>query len=62
MDPYQILSFIGKFSYEIELPNNLALVNPVFDLYLLKKVVGDPTSVVPLEGLGIKNLNMQGFW
>ncbi|WMV08991.1 hypothetical protein MTR67_002376 [Solanum verrucosum] len=51
--PYQILRRIGKVAYELELPNELALVHPVFHVSLLKKYVGDLTSIVPLEGLGV---------
>ncbi|KAK4729692.1 hypothetical protein R3W88_022680 [Solanum pinnatisectum] len=41
-------------AYELELPNELASVHPVFHVSMLKKCVGDPTSIVPLEGLGAK--------
>ncbi|WMV24790.1 hypothetical protein MTR67_018175, partial [Solanum verrucosum] len=50
---YQILRCIGKVAYELELPNELALVHPIFHVSMLKKCVGDPTSIVPLEGLGV---------
>ncbi|WMV45424.1 hypothetical protein MTR67_038809 [Solanum verrucosum] len=49
--PYQILRRVGKVVYELELPNELASVHPVFHVSVLKKCVGDPTSIVPLEGL-----------
>ncbi|WMV55123.1 hypothetical protein MTR67_048508 [Solanum verrucosum] len=52
--PYKILRRIGKVAYELDLPNELTLVHPVFHVSLLKKCVGDPTSIVPLEGLGVK--------
>ncbi|WMV13835.1 hypothetical protein MTR67_007220 [Solanum verrucosum] len=42
--PYQILRGIDKVAYELELPNELALVHPVFHVFVLKKCVGDPTS------------------
>ncbi|WMV08508.1 hypothetical protein MTR67_001893 [Solanum verrucosum] len=50
----QILSRIGKVAYELDLPNDLASVHPVFHVSLLKKCFGDLTSMVPLEGLGVK--------
>ncbi|WMV30165.1 hypothetical protein MTR67_023550 [Solanum verrucosum] len=52
--PYQILRRISKAAYELELSNDLASVHPVFHVSLLKKCVGDLTSIVLLEGLGVK--------
>ncbi|KAK4727160.1 hypothetical protein R3W88_032077 [Solanum pinnatisectum] len=52
--PYQILKRTGKVSYELDLPNDLALMHLIFHVSLLKKYVGDPTSIVPLEGFGVK--------
>ncbi|WMV45195.1 hypothetical protein MTR67_038580 [Solanum verrucosum] len=49
--PYHILRHIGKVSYELD--NDLASVHLVFHVSLLKKCVGDPTSIVSLESLGI---------
>ncbi|WMV25446.1 hypothetical protein MTR67_018831 [Solanum verrucosum] len=49
--PYKILKRAGKVAYELELPSELAAVNPVFHISLLKKCVGDPTSIVPLESV-----------
>ncbi|WMV24067.1 hypothetical protein MTR67_017452 [Solanum verrucosum] len=53
--PYRILKRIGKVAYELELPADLAAVHPVFHISLLKKFMGDPTSVVPLESVTLKN-------
>ncbi|WMV32950.1 hypothetical protein MTR67_026335 [Solanum verrucosum] len=44
-----------KVAYELELPNDLASVHPVFHVSLLKKCVGDPTSILPLDSIGIKD-------
>ncbi|WMV18336.1 hypothetical protein MTR67_011721 [Solanum verrucosum] len=52
--PYQILRRVGKVAYELDLPNQLATVHMVFHIFMLKKCVNDPTSIVPLEGLGVK--------
>ena len=30
-------------------------MHPVFNISLLKKCMGDPTSVVPLESMAVKN-------
>ncbi|WMV50559.1 hypothetical protein MTR67_043944 [Solanum verrucosum] len=54
VDPYQILRCIGKVAYDLDLPNELASVHPVFHVSMLKKCVGDSTSIVSLEGLGVK--------
>ncbi|WMV25018.1 hypothetical protein MTR67_018403 [Solanum verrucosum] len=52
--PYQILRRVGKVAYKIDLQNKLASVHPFFHVSRLKKCVGDPTSIVSLEGLGVK--------
>ncbi|WMV58067.1 hypothetical protein MTR67_051452 [Solanum verrucosum] len=52
---YRILRRVGKVYYELELPNDLASMHPVFHVSLLKKCVGDLTSIVLLESLGIKD-------
>ncbi|WMV37679.1 hypothetical protein MTR67_031064 [Solanum verrucosum] len=53
--PYHSLKRIGKVAYELDLPNDLALVHPVFHVSSLKNCVGDPTSIIPLESLSIKD-------
>ncbi|WMV58590.1 hypothetical protein MTR67_051975 [Solanum verrucosum] len=53
--PYRILKRIGKVAYELELPADLAAVHPVFHTSLLKKCVGDPASIVPLESVAVKD-------
>ncbi|WMV37464.1 hypothetical protein MTR67_030849 [Solanum verrucosum] len=53
--PYQILKRIGKVAYELELPADLVAVHPIFHISLLKKCVGDPASVVPLETVAVKD-------
>ena len=42
-------------SYKLELPADLAAVHLVFHISLLKKCVGDPTSVVPFESVAVKD-------
>ena len=41
--------------YELELPAELAAVHQVFHLSLLKKCVGNPASVVPLDSVVVKD-------
>ena len=45
---------VGTVAYDLELPTELAIVDPIFQISLLKKCVGDPTSVVPLEIVAVK--------
>ncbi|WMV09674.1 hypothetical protein MTR67_003059 [Solanum verrucosum] len=51
--PYQILKHVGKFAYELDLLNELAPVHPVLHVSMLRKCIGDPVSIIPLEGLGV---------
>jgi len=51
--PYQILKHVGKVAYELDLPNKLAPIHPVFHVSMLKKCIGDLVSIIPLEGLGV---------
>ena len=53
--PYMILKRIGKVAYELEFPAELAGVHSVFLISLLKKCVGDPISIVPLENEVVKD-------
>ncbi|WMV59239.1 hypothetical protein MTR67_052624, partial [Solanum verrucosum] len=52
---YKILKRVGKVAYELELPTELESVHPVFHISLLKKCVGDPTSIIPLESVAVKD-------
>ena len=45
---------VGKVAYELELLAELAAVHPVFHISLLKKCVGDPASIVPLQSVAVK--------
>ncbi|WMV25809.1 hypothetical protein MTR67_019194 [Solanum verrucosum] len=44
--PYRILKREGNVAFEFELPAELATVQPVFHISLLKKCVGDPATIV----------------
>ena len=54
MCPYEILQRVGKVTYEFKLPSELSLVHQVFHVFILKMLVGDPESIIPIEGLGVK--------
>ena len=47
--PYRILRRVGRVAYELELPSGLKSVHPVFHVSMLRKCVGDPSRVVPVE-------------
>ena len=53
--PYEILQMVGKVAYEMKLPSELASVHSVFHVSMLKKCIGDPESILPIEGLGVKD-------
>ena len=59
--PYEVLQRIGKVSYELKLPSELALVHPWFHVSMVKKFIGDVVSILPIEGLGVyENLSGSG--
>ena len=50
----------GKVAYELRVPNKLASVHLVFHVSILKKCIGDPVSIIPIEGLGVdENLSYE---
>ena len=51
--PYEILQHVGEVAFELALPTDLASLHPVFHVSMLKKVLGDPTSILPVEGFGV---------
>ena len=53
--PYEILQRVGKVAYELKLPSKLASVHSLIHVYMLKKCIGDPESILPIEGLGVKD-------
>ena len=52
---YEILQRVGKYAYELKLPSELALVDPIFHISMLKKCIGGLESLLPIEGLGVKD-------
>ena len=55
--PYEILERVGEVAYELALPAELASIHSVFHVSKLKKCLGDPTSSLPVEGLGLIDLS-----
>ena len=52
--PNEILKRVGSVLYELKLRNELAIIHPVFHVFMLKECIGDPISIFPLEGIGLK--------
>ena len=53
LGPYNILQRVGKVSYQLKLSRELAAVHPVFHVSILNKCIGDPASILRIEGLGV---------
>ena len=47
--PYEILQRVGNVAYKVKLPNDLASVHPVLNVLMLKKCLGNPASILPLQ-------------
>ncbi|WMV49468.1 hypothetical protein MTR67_042853 [Solanum verrucosum] len=46
---------LARNTYELELPQELAAVHPVFHVPMLKKYMGYPSLIIPTEYIGIKD-------
>ena len=58
--PYEILQRVGNVAYKLKLSNYLASVHPEFHVSMHKMFLGDPTSILPVEGLGVdENLSYE---
>ncbi|WMV40802.1 hypothetical protein MTR67_034187 [Solanum verrucosum] len=53
--PYRIAKRIDNVAYELELPQELAAVHPVFHISMSKKCIGDPSSILPTKSVRIKD-------
>ncbi|WMV09456.1 hypothetical protein MTR67_002841 [Solanum verrucosum] len=54
--PYRIAKRIDNVAYELELPQKIAVVHPVFHISMLKKCMGDPSLIIPTEDFEIKDI------
>ena len=52
--PYQILDSVGKVSYRVALPPLMSQVHLVFHISLLRKYVADPTHILPMQEVAMK--------
>ncbi|WMV54699.1 hypothetical protein MTR67_048084 [Solanum verrucosum] len=55
-DLSRISKRIGNVSNELKLPLELATVHPVFHIAMLKKCMGNPSLIIPIEDIGIKDI------
>ncbi|XP_069143511.1 uncharacterized protein [Solanum lycopersicum] len=51
--PYKILQRVGEMAYELTLPTELYSAHIFFHVFILKKFLGDPALILPIEGLGV---------
>ncbi|XP_015170387.1 uncharacterized protein [Solanum tuberosum] len=51
--PYKIIRKIGIVAYEFDLPSELEAVHPIFHVSLLRKCIGDPSRIMPIENICI---------
>ncbi|XP_060216535.1 uncharacterized protein LOC132644012 [Lycium barbarum] len=52
--PYRIVRRVGQVAYEYELPPELESVHPVFHTSMLRKCTRDPSQVVPIDNVQMK--------
>ena len=52
MGPYEIFQRVGKVAYDLKLLSELASIHSVFHVSTLKKCIGNPVFIPPIEGLG----------
>ncbi|MDV3181303.1 MAG: hypothetical protein Q8830_03850, partial [Candidatus Phytoplasma australasiaticum] len=43
----------GQVAYELELPQELLMVHPVFHVSILQKFIGDPSRINPIEDVQV---------
>ncbi|WMV23726.1 hypothetical protein MTR67_017111 [Solanum verrucosum] len=53
--PYRIDKRISNVAHELELPQELEAVHPIFHISMLKKCIGDPSLILPTENVRIKD-------
>ena len=51
--PYQISKRVDNVGYKLELPQELAAINPLFHISMLKKWFGYPSLIIQTNDVGI---------
>uniref|UniRef100_A0A1U7VS81 Uncharacterized protein LOC104221386 n=1 Tax=Nicotiana sylvestris TaxID=4096 RepID=A0A1U7VS81_NICSY len=51
--PYQIVQRIGQVAYKLDLPPELDAIYPVFHVSMLRKFLGDPSYISPIEDIQV---------
>ena len=51
--PYKIIRKVGHVAYELDLPLELESVHAFFHVSMLRKCVGDPTKIVPIDDVQV---------
>ncbi|WMV54609.1 hypothetical protein MTR67_047994 [Solanum verrucosum] len=56
--PYKIIQRIGQLAYELELPQEISTVHPVFHVLMIRKCVGDPSSLFLLKMYRLQEISL----
>ncbi|XP_069154461.1 uncharacterized protein [Solanum lycopersicum] len=51
--PINLIQKIGMVAYYLDFPSELQAVHPVFHVSMLKKCIGDPSRIMPIENICI---------
>ena len=51
---YKIMNSIWSVAYKLKIPNELAIIHPLFHIFMLKKCIDDMISILPVESLRLK--------
>ena len=54
--PYHTAKRIDNVAYELQFPQELPIVHPVFHVSMLKRCMVSPSFIVPTENVGIKDI------
>ncbi|XP_017613491.1 uncharacterized protein LOC108458591 [Gossypium arboreum] len=55
IEPYQILKRGGPIAYQLELPSELDHIYYVFQVFILRRYLSDPSHIVSLEEIEVRS-------